>query len=266
LIEGALRCDDQGMKPFLSRTAVRVVATSLFALSLTGCLKSRSQLRQESGGPDAGYQTKVTEVSAVDKNQQVVEELRGEINRLNSRIDELHSRNESLSKDLTKKNEREEQVRELDAKVQELQASQAALIDALQKKEQERQKEKEVPKSEPADAFTAGRSAYREKKYDVAIESLSQYLKYPKGKNAEEALLLRGEAYFAEKNYRKAILDYDALREKFPKSKNTPKATLKMAQSFDALGMKSDAKAFYQEILDKHPKSAEAKVAKTKLK
>jgi tol-pal system protein YbgF len=254
------------MKPRSSRWLAHFVSPLVLALAVSGCLKSRSQLRNESGGPDSGYQTKVTEVSGEDRNQQVVEELRGEINRLNSRIDELHQRNESLSKDLTKKNEREEQVRELDTKIQELQASQAAMIEALQKKEQERQKEKEVPKTEPSDAFQTGRAAFREKKYDAAIESLSQYLKYPKGKSTEEALFLRGEAFYAKENYRKAILDYDALREKYPKSKNTPKATLKMAQSFDSLGMKSDAKAFYQELLDKYPKSSEAKVAKTKLK
>ena len=248
------------------RASTLVTASLALALFASGCLKSRSQLKQEGDGPDSGYPTKVTEVTAEDKNQKVVEELRDEINRLNSRIDELHSKNEELNKDLAKKGERDQQVRDLDTKIQELQASQAAMIEAMQKREQERQKEKEVPKSEPADAFETGRSAFRGKHYDAAIESLTQYLKYPKAKHAEEALFLRGEAFYAKDNYRKAILDYDALRERFPKSKSTPKATLKMALAFDALGMKSDAKAFYQEILDKYPKSAEAKTAKAKLK
>lgn len=235
-------------------------------VATSGCLKSRTDLRQDGDGPDSGYQTKVTPVVAEDQNQKVVEELRSEINQQNARIDDLQRQNEVLAKDLTKKNDREEQMRDLQAKIQELQASQAAMIDAMQKKEQERAKEKEVPKVEPNDAFEKGRSAVKEKKYDAAIDSLSQYLKYPKGKHTEEALYLRGEAYFAKDNHRKAILDFDALREKYPKSKSMPKATLKMAQSFDALGMKSDAKAFYQELLEKFPKTAEARVAKAKLK
>lgn len=248
------------------RTLALAVFVIVLLSTLSGCLKSRSQLRQEAGNPDSGYATKVTEVAAEDQNQRVVEELRNEINQQNARIDELQKQNETLRMDASKRLESEQQIRDLDAKIQELQASQAALIETMQKKEQERQKAREVPKTEPKDAFEEARAAYKKKDYDTAIESLTRYLKYPKGKHLEEALYLRGEAYARKDNHRKAILDFDALREKFPKSKSAPKATLKMAQSFEALGMKSDAKAFYQEIADKYPKSAEAKIAKAKLK
>jgi tol-pal system protein YbgF len=243
---------------------------ALLALGLSACIKTRSDLKSETGNPDTGYETKVTEVAASQENQKVTEELRDEINRLNGRIDDLQKKNETLAQDAGKRGERDAQLREMETKIQELQASQAALIDALQKKEKDReekiQKEKEIPKTDPASAFEAGKAAYKEKKYDAAIESLNQYLKFPKGKYTEEALFLRGESLFAKENYKKAILDFSSLQEKFPKSKNISKALLKIGMSFDALGMKSDAKAFYQEILDKHAKAPEAKTAKAKLK
>jgi TolA-binding protein len=144
------------------------LAFLVLSLAASGCLKSRSELRRESENPDSGYSTEVKEVSAQDKNQQVVEELRGEINQMTSRIDELQKRNEELARQNEKNAQREQQLRDMDAKLQELQAQQAALIDALQKKEQERQerlkqaeKEKEVPKAEPTDVFAEGRSQFK---------------------------------------------------------------------------------------------------------
>ncbi len=252
---------------FLART---LPLSLVLFVAFSGCIKTRSDLKSETGNPDTGYETKVTEVNAAQENQKVSEELRGEINRLNGRIDELQKKNESLAQDAGKRGEREAQLRDMETRIQELQASQAALIDALQKKEKDReeriQKEKEVPKTDPAAAFEAGKESHKEKKYDAAIESFTQYLKYPKGKHTEEALYLRGESLYAKENYKKAILDYSALQEKYPKSKFIPKALLKIGMSFDALGMKSDAKPFYQEILEKHAKAPEAKIAKAKLK
>ena len=248
-----------------------LVALSL-CFTLSACIKTRSDLKSEKENPDSGYESKATEVAQAE-SQKVSEELRGEINRLNGRIDDLQKKNENLSQDASKRGEREAQLRDMESKIQELQASQAALIEALQKKEKDReervqreQKEKEVPKSEPVNAFDTGKAAFKKKDYDATVDSLNQYLKFPKGKNVEEALFLRGEAYFAREQYKKAILDLSALQEKFPKSKSIPKALLKIGMSFDALGMKSDAKAFYQEILEKHAKAPEAKAAKAKLK
>lgn len=237
----------------------------ILVIGTSSCLKTRSSLREETENPDTGYSTKVTEVAA-SENQKIAEELRSEINQLNGRIDDLNRKNESLAKDQTKRIEHEAQLREMQIKIQELQASQAALIDALQKKEKDREKEREIPKAETATAFEKGREAYKEKKYDEAIEEFTQYLKFPKGRHTEEALFLRGEAFYAKEQYKKAILDYSSLQEKYPKSKSLPKTLLKIGNSFDALGMTSDAKAFYQEILEKHAKSPEAKIASAKLK
>lgn len=262
------RLNSDGMR-FYFHMKVTLRSSTLLALILvlgsSSCLKTRSSMREETENPDSGYSTKVTEVAA-SENQKVAEELRSEINQLTGRIDELQRKNETLAKDQTKRAEQENQLREMQIKIQELQASQAALIDALQKKEKDREKEREVPKAEPSTSFDKGRTAFKEKDYDAAIELLTQYLKFPKGKHTEEAYFLRAEALFSKEQYKKAILDYSALQEKFPKSKSLPKALLKIGNSFEELGMKSDATAFYQEIIDKHPKSPEAKTAHTKLK
>jgi tol-pal system protein YbgF len=241
--------------------------TSFLAASLLmlgGCIKTRKEIRGETDNPDSGYEAKVTDVAS--ENQKVSDELRGEINQLNGRIDDLQKKNEALAQDASKRAEREAQIRDMETKIQELQASQAAMIEALQKKEKEREKEKEVPKADPSQSFESAKDKFRKKDYDGALEDLNQYLKFPKGKHTEEALFYRGETLFAKEQYKKAILDYSGLQEKYPRSKHIPKSLLKIGMAFEALGMRSDAKAFYQELVDKHPKAPETKSAKAKLK
>jgi len=71
---------------------------------------------------------------------------------------------------------------------------------------------------------------------------------------------------FKKKDWKQAIVGYQAYRDKNPKSKKYAEVTMKMGQSFQELGMKAEAKSFYEEVVDKYPSSGEAKKAKTKLK
>jgi TolA-binding protein len=73
------------------------------------------------------------------------------------------------------------------------------------------------------------------------------------------------EAFFAKKDFRQAILEYQKYREKFPKGKNVAVATYKMGICFQELGLKEDAKSFYEEVISKSPKSDEAKKSKIRL-
>ena len=76
----------------------------------------------------------------------------------------------------------------------------------------------------------------------------------------------RGEAYFARAQYEKAIESYDTYRKNFPKGEKYADATLKMGQAFQRLKMNQDAKAFYQEVIQRFPKTAVANKAQENLK
>ncbi len=73
------------------------------------------------------------------------------------------------------------------------------------------------------------------------------------------------ETLFASKDFKKAIVKYEAYREKNPKGTKVPEATYKIGVSFDEIGMRKDAKEFYQEVLDKHGTTKSAKKAKFRL-
>lgn len=75
-----------------------------------------------------------------------------------------------------------------------------------------------------------------------------------------------GQESFEQKDWKKAILNYQKYRDDNPTGKKFADATYKMGVSFQELGMKDEAKTFYDEIVTKFPTSNEAKKAKIRLK
>ena len=75
-----------------------------------------------------------------------------------------------------------------------------------------------------------------------------------------------GQDYFEQKDWKKAILNFQKYRDENPKSSKVADATYKMGVSFQELGMKDEAKTFYDEVVSKYGSSNEAKKAKTRLK
>jgi TolA-binding protein len=75
-----------------------------------------------------------------------------------------------------------------------------------------------------------------------------------------------GNEYFAKKDWKKAILNFQKYRDQSPRGKNFAEATYKIGVCFQELGMKDEARTFYDEVLGKFPKSDQARKAKTRLK
>ncbi len=233
------------------------ITVGALSLSMSGCLKTRAQLRDEGEDTSRPVPTQVQDVQP--KDSYVVEEMKGEITRLTGRLEDLERNRQQESADKAK--EKSEAVKALETRIAELEKAQADMIEALKKAQAHQAANTEAPEH-----FEKGKKAYQAKDYEEAVEHLGNYLKNPKAKDAEEATFLRAESYYGLKQYKKAIIDYSKFPEKYTKSKRMPVALFKIGQSFEGLGMKEDAKGFYQELVDKFPKSAEAKKAKGKLK
>lgn len=75
-----------------------------------------------------------------------------------------------------------------------------------------------------------------------------------------------GQDYFEQKEWKKAILNFQKYRDESPKGAKVADATYKMGVSFQELGMKDEAKTFYDELISKYGSSNEAKKAKARLK
>jgi TolA-binding protein len=75
-----------------------------------------------------------------------------------------------------------------------------------------------------------------------------------------------GQEFFEQKDWKKAILNFQKYRDENPNGKKVPDATYKMGVAFQELGMKDEAKTFYDELMSKYSSSNEAKKAKIRLK
>lgn len=231
------------------------------SLSSAACLKTRAQLKDQDKTEREVSTTKTTPTPVQEvQGQYVMDEIKSELTRISGRIEDLERTQKQGNQNAATANK--EELKKIENRIAELEQAQANMIEAL-KKLQETQAQAQV---EPKELLEKAKSQMDAGQKEAAVETLTAYLKNPKAKKSEEATYMRAEAYYALKQYKKAIVDYSKFPEKYTKSTHLPSALLKIGLSFEALGMKEDAKGFYQELVEKFPKSSEAKKAKAKLK
>jgi tol-pal system protein YbgF len=235
----------------------RILPAMAFLLVLSGCLKTRAQLREDQEVGPAPEKAHVEEVRP--QGQYVIDEIKSEMTRLQGRIEDIERSQKDAHQTASRAGSEEQ--KKLEARIIELEQAQANMLEEIK-----RLRETPAHAADPGEAYEKGKTHFEAGELDAAVEQFSAYLKSPKAKRAEEALFYRGESYFALKQFKKAIVDYSKFPEKYTKSKHMPQALYKIGLSFESLGMKSDAQGFFAEVVEKFPKSAEAKKARAKLK
>jgi TolA-binding protein len=232
---------------------ISVVLALGFLIALTGCLKTRAQLRSEESSATES-EDRVSAAKAAPENvngggQYAIDEIKSEFTRLSGRVEDLERTQKQ-----SPAGPKPEDLKKLETRITELEQAQASMLEAIKKM----QAAPPAP-ADPAELLDRAREQMEGGNFEGAVENLSTYLRSPKAKKAEEATFMRAESYYAMKEYKKAIVDYSKFPEKFTRSPYMPRALFKIGLSFEALGMKEDAKGFYQELLEKFPKSPEAK-------
>ena len=116
--------------------------------------------------------------------------------------------------------------------------------------------------------------------YEAALKLIQKELRFADGRNGLQRFLRDhpkheltvnavywiGEAYYGEKQYDKAILQFQDVIQKFPKHTKAASALLKQGLAFGVLGDKATERAQLQKVVETYPKSPEAKKAKALLK
>jgi len=223
---------------------------------LSGCLKTRSQLKgEEDETPSAAAAP-----AQPPPGQYAVDEIKSEMTRLIGRVEDLERSNKR--EESGGQTAKAEELKKLEERIAQLEQTQMQMIEAIKKIEGG------VARTDnPDELFISGVKNFKSGRYDNAIKSFAAYLETPKPKNQVEATFFRGEAYFELKQYKKAIVDYSKFAEKkMGQSSYVPKALYKLGMSFEGLGRKEDARAFFDELIDSYPKSKEAKKAKARIK
>ncbi len=102
--------------------------------------------------------------------------------------------------------------------------------------------------------------------YAGARDSLKQFLREaPDHKLAVNATYWIGEAFYGEKKYENAILQFQDVIQKFPKHTKAAAAMLKQGLAFQALGDKQNAQVILEKLIETYPQAEEAGKAKERL-
>jgi len=105
-----------------------------------------------------------------------------------------------------------------------------------------------------------------DQKFDSGRKLMETFLnRYPQDALAVNAAYWVGESYYAEKNYEKAILEFEDIIQKYDDHPKVASAMLKQALAFEGTGDKATARLLLQRVIEEFPLSGEAVIAKQKL-
>ncbi|MGE0525805.1 MAG: tol-pal system YbgF family protein [Bdellovibrionales bacterium] len=242
------------------RSVLSLLPVLWLAGSLAGCVKTRSQLKGESGNQELARQTQAqrrfeqqnahasASASApaaasapAPAPKPAIAAYR--LEEYDEQMRHLHGRVDTVENMLAQLNAAEQGHREM--KLQENQALEQKFIafeDALKKLEtQVLELSDQVSRLKPTPAPAVDTSEKARTSFEQA------------------------EDLFTAKKWKESIVAYQKYRDKNPKGKQYADATYKIGVSFQELGMKDEARAFFDEVTTKFPKSKEAKKAKFRL-
>jgi tol-pal system protein YbgF len=89
--------------------------------------------------------------------------------------------------------------------------------------------------------------------------------RFPGHELVVNAMYWIGEAFFGEKQYESAILQFQEVIQKHGSHPKAAAALLKQGLTFHALGDEKNARVILQQVVERFPKSDEAKKAREKL-
>ncbi|WII73604.1 tetratricopeptide repeat protein [Bdellovibrio sp. 22V] len=216
-----------------------IIVLASTALLLTGCLKTRNEVRENEQRQVMQQQVVTLQRSNADVSNRFAD-LEEQMRHLNGRVDVVENRvgqNTSGAENALKS--AHQQNAELNQKVQLLQ-------EALTKMESQI-----FALNAQVNALNAAKAA------DTAERS---------ARSAKKNVYEVAEDFFDKKDWKQAILNYQKYRDDSPKGSKFADATYKIGVSFQELGMRDEAKTFYDEVVSKFPKSEEARRAKIRLK
>jgi len=115
----------------------------------------------------------------------------------------------------------------------------------------------------PDELYQQGLNAIRNgNDFAKGREALQSFLKkYPNHHLAVNATYWIGEAWYGEKKYENAILQFQDVVEKYADQPKVASALLKQGLAFEALGDKDNARVIWAKLQERFPKSPEAKKA-----
>ncbi len=141
-------------------------------------------------------------------------------------------------------------------------ADQAKQLDDMSKFVQQRKAELEHP-TDKVGLYNLAKQRLDQGQTQKARDLLQEFLqRFGKDELAGNAQYWLGETYFADKRYDDAIVEFQKVIKQHKGSDKVPDAVLKIGMSFQAQGDCQNAKLFFEEVMQGHKGSPAAKSAR----
>lgn len=115
-------------------------------------------------------------------------------------------------------------------------------------------------------AYNEAYEAFKMGKYADARNLFEKFLEAHGGSEyGDNARFWIGECYYFEKDYERAILEYEKVIANYPKGNKVPNAMLKQGLSFLELGDKNSGRLLLEKVIREHPNTSPARIAKIKI-
>lgn len=122
-----------------------------------------------------------------------------------------------------------------------------------------------APVDAPAE-YRAAVDLVRGGKYEESIAALRAFLEhFPRHDYADNAQYWLGEAFYAQKDYAHALIEFRATIETYPRGNKVPDALLKVGYCYQALGKTDKAHAILEQVVNLYPKTEPAALATKRL-
>lgn len=123
------------------------------------------------------------------------------------------------------------------------------------------------PVPDPQTLYRSAYADYTQGQYQLAIQGFQQYLQdYGDTDLASNAQFYVGDSYYAQKDYKGAIREYDRCIKQYPRGNKAAAAHLKKAYALLALGQRTAGEHELSLLLRMYPNSHEADLAQERLR
>lgn len=118
----------------------------------------------------------------------------------------------------------------------------------------------------PQSLYERGRELVQKQEYAAGRVALEEFLKgQPQNELAPNARYWIGEAYYGEKKYQDAILEFQEVIDRYGEHPKAASALFKQGLAFAALGEKKNARVVLRKLVESYPRAEETKRAKERL-
>jgi tol-pal system protein YbgF len=233
-----------------------------FIFSQTACMQTRSQIKNGEAKAEERDDNEGENHPQTQHHSYENEEIKSELTRLRGKVEEV-----DLATKQVNTSELKENVSRLENRVGEIEKNQLLILSEIKALKDEKETQTRTAAMSSGDLFKAGKDLMKQGKFAEAFEKFQGVVnKSPKGKEAADAYFAMGETQYAQKDYKKAIVQYSKVQEAYSKSARVPTSLYKIGMAFQHLNMHKEASGFFSELIERFPKSVEAKKARSKVK